>query len=449
MSDLLSIGLSGLSAYRSALAAVGDNVSNAETPGYARRSVRLGEAASGGSGTIGEGEGIAFSGVKASAVLRAWDDFKAADARLSASVEGRASARQQWLTAIESALSETSGGVGSLASNFFNSLVTLAANPADTLSRSATLAALDEATAAIRNAGDALRRVADGIGTAAQLEVDGLNTDLSALADVNIAIRQAEPGRSSHASLADERDRLVDSISTRIDVNAAIGDDGTVTLTLGGDTAISLIDRTTRALISVAPAADGRLALQLRANGVASPLAASGGSLAGLVGVSASTADQRVEFDAMAAQFVTSVNAWSAQGRDKNGNPGAPLLGITAGAVTVKLLTSDPAAIAAASATGVDNGNLLDLTSLRDGNGFESRWAGLVAAHSQMLSAARSEAAAASTRRDNSFAARDETAGIDLDREAADLIRYQQAYSASAKIIQAARDTLQSILDLF
>jgi flagellar hook-associated protein 1 FlgK len=66
-----------------------------------------------------------------------------------------------------------------------------------------------------------------------------------------------------------------------------------------------------------------------------------------------------------------------------------------------------------------------------------------------MLSAARSEASAASTRRDNSFAARDETAGIDLDREAADLMRFQQAYSASAKIIQAGRDTLQSILDLF
>ena len=100
MSDLLSIGLSGLSAYRSALSAVGDNVSNAETPSYARRSVRLGEAASGGSGTIGEGEGIAFSGVKASAVLRSWDDFKAADARLSASVAGRANTRQQWLTAV-------------------------------------------------------------------------------------------------------------------------------------------------------------------------------------------------------------------------------------------------------------------------------------------------------------------------------------------------------------
>jgi flagellar hook-associated protein 1 FlgK len=38
---------------------------------------------------------------------------------------------------------------------------------------------------------------------------------------------------------------------------------------------------------------------------------------------------------------------------------------------------------------------------------------------------------------------------VDLDNEAAELLRFQQAYSASAKIIQAARETLQDILNLF
>jgi flagellar hook-associated protein 1 len=41
MSDLLGIGLSGVRAYRTALAAVADNVANAENPGYARRDVRI------------------------------------------------------------------------------------------------------------------------------------------------------------------------------------------------------------------------------------------------------------------------------------------------------------------------------------------------------------------------------------------------------------------------
>ncbi|KAB2856838.1 MAG: hypothetical protein F9K41_05455, partial [Sphingopyxis terrae] len=35
----------------------------------------------------------------------------------------------------------------------------------------------------------------------------------------------------------------------------------------------------------------------------------------------------------------------------------------------------------------------------------------------------------------------------DLDREAADLLRFQQAYSAAARTIQVARDTMQALLN--
>ena len=44
---------------------------------------------------------------------------------------------------------------------------------------------------------------------------------------------------------------------------------------------------------------------------------------------------------------------------------------------------------------------------------------------------------------------RDAMSGVDLDREAADLIRLQQAYEASARVIQVARETMQSILNIF
>ena len=45
MSDLLSVGASGLRAYGRALSNVGDNIANAQTPGYARRTARLEELA--------------------------------------------------------------------------------------------------------------------------------------------------------------------------------------------------------------------------------------------------------------------------------------------------------------------------------------------------------------------------------------------------------------------
>lgn len=446
MSDLLSIGLSGVTAYRTALTAVGDNVANAETLGFARRTIVLSEAAGGG---VGESAIMRFSGVKVKGIARSWDEFQAADARISASLSGRADVREQWLTTVEAALGDSDRSVGSLLGKFFNAGVALAAKPDDQLSRSAMLYALDEASATIRSTADALARVSAGIGTAAQIETDALNDDLAALTDVNLAIRQAEPGRSSRASLEDERDRLIDSISARIDVNTSIADDGTATLTLAQQTGLTLLDPRSRALVILAPAADGRLSLQLSANGALSPLPAATGRLAGFIDVAASTADKRVSLDTLANDFVTDVNNWSAQGLDPSGNPGMPLLAIVgAKAATISVLTADPAAIAAASATA-ENGNILDLNTLRGSNGSESRWAAIVAGQAQALSTARSESAAAATRRDNAFAAREEISGVDLDREAAELMRYQQAYGASAKIIQVARETIQSILDLF
>ena len=90
MSDLLGIGLSGVVAYRTALAAVADNVANAENPGYARREVRLKEGVTSGAETPIYREDLLFGGVAAASVGRAWDAFRAADSRLASAAAGRA-----------------------------------------------------------------------------------------------------------------------------------------------------------------------------------------------------------------------------------------------------------------------------------------------------------------------------------------------------------------------
>lgn len=449
MSDLLSIGLSGVRAYKTAIAAVADNVANAETPGYARREVRLREGMNSGSESPIYREDLMFAGVEAASVGRAWDAYRAADSRYAASAAGRADARQQWLGAIETALGDGPSSVGPLVGVFFNAGEALAATPSDRLGRSAMLMALESASTGIRNTADGLSRVSQSVAQAAQLEIDGLNGDLAALVEVNSVLRQTAVGRSSRASMEDERDRLIDSIANRIDVSASFDKNGVATLTLGRVTGITLLDPANRAVITSAIAADGRISLRMFANGTTTPLPTMGGRLSGLVDVAASTADKRLELEGIAGQFVANVNNWSAQGRDAAGNPGGPLLAMIAGATSLAVTTSDPDAIAAASADGRENGNLLALAALRGPNGTENRWAALVAAQAQSLNAARSEASAASTRRDGSFAARDEVSGIDLDHEATELLRYQRAYDASSKIIQVARDTVQSILDLF
>ena len=50
--------------------------------------------------------------------------------------------------------------------------------------------------------------------------------------------------------------------------------------------------------------------------------------------------------------------------------------------------------------------------------------------------------------RDQAVGARDDLAGVSLDREATDLIRYQQAYQAAAKSLQIASQLFESVLQI-
>ena len=85
-SDLLSIGLSGAKAARTALDVTAQNIANAGTAGYVRRSLSLAELSSTSSfGRLGE---VSFSGVRVDHVVRNADLFRQAEARRTGSDAG-------------------------------------------------------------------------------------------------------------------------------------------------------------------------------------------------------------------------------------------------------------------------------------------------------------------------------------------------------------------------
>jgi len=447
MTDLLGIGASALKSYQTALSAIGENVANAQTPGYARRRVILQESTVVGTGDIAYRPQVTFNGVTATGVARAWDLFKAQEARLATSSAGRADVRQQWLGGVETALDDGPSGIGASITSFFTAAASLASDPGDPLGRRSVLSALDGAAGAFRNTGQALARISEGIGQAAGLEVTALNDALNALDDINGALAPAAANGSARASLEDQRDQLIDFIAGKIDVKVTIGGDGRATLAAGANASLSLLSDSGPSLVSLVPAADGRLSIQLSENGTIVPLPAAGGTLAGLVDIATTVADRRSALDGLAADFTSMVNSWSAAGRDANGNAGASLISAPGGAVTMQALAGDPDLVPAAAPGGASNGNLLALDALRASSGVEGRWSALVSANAQMLSSARAEAAASSKWRDSSLAALDEVTGVDLDTEAAEMLRFQQAYNASARIIQVARESIQALFD--
>ncbi|WP_076071893.1 flagellar hook-associated protein FlgK [Sphingomonas montana] len=447
MNDLIGIGASGIRAYRTALSTVAENTANVDTPGYTRRQTQLKDI---GATTGGDPYGTGSArqgGVAVGAIARVWDDFKAADARLSSSDAARAATRTEWLSAAETALPDDDRGVGAKLTAVFSAATALSAGPNDMLARQTMVSTLDQAATGIRTAADALTRVGKGIGDQADTMAQGINDDLTALGKVNLALARATPGTGAAASLADERDRLLDGLSERIGIDTSFDAKGAVTVALTGNAGTPLLSGGTRNAVAVERAADGRLALSVRGDTVVA-VVPTGGAMAGLVDAARQVAGSRTALDGIAAGFAAQVNGWNAAGTTPSGAAGGALLAGT-DAASLTLIAGVTGNAIAAGKDGIANGNAVAFAGFRGPDGAEARIESLIGLNAQTLSASRSEAAATATRSDSAFAARDAVSGVDLDREASDLLRYQQAYSASAKVLQTARDTLATILQLF
>src|SRR5690606_35919975 len=125
------------------------------------------------------------------------------------------------------------------------------------------------------------------------------------------------------------------------------------------------------------------------------------------------------------------------------------LLSIGGDASTISVLISDPAKIAGASADGTINGNLVAAGALRGNGSMEDAWTQIISDQGNITNASVAEQKAAANRDTLAQQARGDVSGVNLDREAADLLRLQQAYQASARIIQVAREITESIFAIF
>ena len=104
----------------------------------------------------------------------------------------------------------------------------------------------------------------------------------------------------------------------------------------------------------------------------------------------------------------------------------------------------DTFSVGAVPAGSYDNGNGVLMLN-REDRSLQSLGA-LGQAVAVATSAARYSAEAAESILQGSVAARDRISGVNLDEEAADLLRFEQAYNASAQVISVARSLFDSLI---
>lgn len=442
MSDLLNIGASAIRAYSTSLAAVSDNIANSQTEGYARRKVQLAEAPGGGDTALYRAA-IRPGGVLANGISRSVDQWLVDDARAAGSDASQTGIRTSWMQAAERALDDGDAGVGQSMTELFGVADRLSSDPSSTTLRSNFLQAADNIASAFRRSASQLESVSSGLETEAATAADLLGSDLVALKRVNDGLNTSRDGSTHQAGLLDERDRLIDRIAEAVSVTAQYSKKGAATIRANGPGNETLLEGAYVAAVTHSTAANGTLSFSLSPGGAFVPPA---GKLAGLAQAAQHVSDQRSAVDTLAAQTAAYLNALHQSGRDAAGNPGAALLEMTGGAATMALAALSPADVAAANATS-GNGNILSFANLRGPGGIENQWADLAALQSQAVSSAKAQDAAAGARQEGANAARDEASGVDLDREAADLLRFQQAYQGAARVLQVARENMQTIMN--
>lgn len=318
LTSSLYVGRSALSASQIALQVTGNNIANLATPGYSRQRVGLTAL-----GDTQVQSGVFLGrGVQTDQVQRVLDPAVQQRLRAAISDSSFASVAQGTLSQVESLLGELSGNdLSSELGALFDAFSTLADTPTSVELRGAAVeqgAAVSSFMQRMRSDLINLRRQTDQQLDDQVEAADGL---IQEIADLNLAIINAEGGQGSANGLRDARDQLISELSVLMDVTVvdSPGNGGSVDVIVGstplvrGSTAESIEVRTREI--------NGELQVDVVTTG-ATPevIDADAGSIGGLLQQREGTV-QRVldELDDLSARLIHEVNVLHSQGRAASG----------------------------------------------------------------------------------------------------------------------------------
>ena len=227
ISGALANALTGLAAASRSAQVVSSNVSNALTEGYARREVELSPRSAGGSG----------AGVQVDGISRLVDETVLRDKRLAAASSGSAQIAFEFSTEILDLIGtpETVGGLSARVDNFETALLEAASRPDSDARLNSVLDAASSLASKINEISDGIQTLREDADARIGLEVDGLNTSLEQIAELNEQILRAKAHDQDYPTLLDQRQKLVDDISELVPIRKLDRGNDTIALyTMGG-----------------------------------------------------------------------------------------------------------------------------------------------------------------------------------------------------------------------
>lgn len=462
----ISTALSSLIAQRQALDVSGQNVANANTPGYTRQRAEMSAVQGSSVPTLWSTTPGAGNGVRVDTITRMGDVFLDARVRSETSASSYQAAHADTLGRLEAQLREPSDtGLASSLQTYWADWQDVANAPDDTAAR---MVLIGDAQALVSQISAGYRGVEtqwSQLRTETSTLVTDVNSTAQAIADLNAQIRSVTVSGGNANELVDRRSQLVTTLSGLVGATGRERADGTMDVMVAGNPLVTG-DRadalqvqgswTMAGGLGEPPATLDQVRLVWASNGTAANL--DGGKVAanlddlapaGALGGAIQT------WNAVATNLATSVNALHSAGQTLQDPPttGVDFFAVAAGvpaALGLSVAITDPKDVAAANpASGALDGSWADAIAqlADDPTGPDTQWRAFAVDVGVRTRAAEQRATVLEASRASAENLQLSATSVDLDEESVNMLAYQRAYEGAARVLTALDEMLDTLIN--
>lgn len=460
---MFNVARTALITQQKALDVTANNIANVNTEGYSRQRLNMeqNEPVRYEGGTLG-------TGVRANrSIQRIYDRFLNAQLIDASAKEGRWQAQKETLEKAELMFDEVSGyGLNDAMAQFWNAWQQLSNNPSGYTERVTLIDESQNLTDTFNRLTNDLMRVQVDSNTGIDGAVEEINRLTDEIAELNLKIGEVEAGSIHNANeFRDQRDLKLKALSALININGFEDNSGYLTVvTADGHT---LVDRVNAWHLSTETNANGFSdVLWESSNGSRQNITASisDGKLKGWIDArDVIIPDYRDRLDALAQTIIDDVNALHSAGLTLAAPPLDTGIDFFTGtdATTIAVnpaLVGDSNLIAAAlgsEAIPGGNGNAVAIGERQNSLTMSGGTATFDKYYNSLVSDVGRHVSSATLNTDHQSMVsmqletyRAEVSGVSMDEEMVNMVQFQSAYSAAAKLVTTVDEMMQSLIEM-
>ena len=457
----LNMGVRSLQTQRAGVETAGQNLANVNNPAYARQRVLIQTSHS-----VPSPFGPQGSGADAVAIQQIRNGFVDQQINSELGVGSYLKAHQDTLEYAQASLGEVldlngqssaQTGLAADLNNLFAAFQSVSTAPSSLTERQLLLSKAQDLASHFNQSSQRLTELNSSLNQSLGADVTGANKLLTGIADLNERIMNSERSDGGAANdLRDLRQSKLEELSKLVKVDSTESDKGALNISVNGNLLVS--DKSVIDTFQTYDGGGGQLFVRTATGGT--PLTLSGGHMQGLIDVrDGALTDLRGQLDTLAGTLITEVNAAHSPGFALNGSTGAAFFtGTDAGTIQVNAaLLGDPGLLQVSGTNGNagDNQIALTLAGLAEkkvpalnNQSFSQSYSGTIAQLGQALASANDKAADHTLVQSMLLQQRDSVSGVSVDEEMTDLMKFQKAFEASAKLISTVDEMLDTLISM-